>query len=114
MSKFVQRIPVRTSEGFLILPIDNLVSAVAHGECLHLTTSDGEHHTMLYPLRDLEAKLDPSRFIRLSRNTLVNVAFVRHVVPRANGLLTIALSTGEELVASRLHGRLLRQSLLRL
>jgi DNA-binding LytR/AlgR family response regulator len=44
----------------------------------------------------------------------VNVAFVRHVVPRANGLLTIALSTGEELVASRLHGRLLRQSLLRL
>jgi two-component system LytT family response regulator len=111
---FIQRIPVRTEAGYRIIPVGELVSAVAHDEVVHLTTSTGERLTLVHPLTELEAKLDPSVFIRLSRRTLVNVNFVRQVTPRRSGSLTILLSTGDELPTSRIWGRALRRSLLSL
>jgi DNA-binding LytR/AlgR family response regulator len=111
---FIERIPARTRDGFRIIPVEELVSAVSHREYVHLTTSGGERHIILYALKDLLSKLDPARFIRLSRGTLVNVAFVRRVVPARSGLLTVALSNGDEHTASRLRARELRQWLLRL
>ena len=33
----------------------------------------GERHTIAYRLKDLERRLDPARFIRLSRGILANV-----------------------------------------
>ncbi|HEY7237451.1 MAG TPA: LytTR family DNA-binding domain-containing protein [Gemmatimonadaceae bacterium] len=113
-STFLQRIPARTRDGFQIIPVEELVSAVAHREYLHLTTRDGDRHVMLYALKELQAKLNPTSFIRLSRNTLVNVAFVRHVVPGRGGLLTVALSNGDEHDVSRRRARDLRELLLRL
>lgn len=112
--RFLQRIPARTREGFRIIPIEELVSAVAHREYLHLTTSDGERHVILYALKDLQARLDPTRFIRLSRSTLVSLTFVRQVLPGRSGLLTVALSNGEHHDASRRRARELRHRLLQL
>jgi two-component system LytT family response regulator len=112
--QFLQRIPARTRDGVRIIPVEELVSAVADRWHVHLTTSDGERHTILYVLKDLQAKLDPACFIRLSRSTLVNIAFVRRIVPAKNGLLTVELSTGEKHEASRLQSRVLREWLLRL
>jgi two-component system LytT family response regulator len=111
---FIQRIPVRTGAGYRIIPVGDLVSAVAHDEVVHLTTSTGERLTLTFPLTELEAKLDPAIFIRLSRSTLVNVNFVKQVTPQRSGLLRILLSTGDELLTSRMRGRALRHSLLSL
>jgi two-component system LytT family response regulator len=113
-TRFLRRIPARTRDGVRLIPIEDLVSIVAHRWSLHLTTIDGEQHTILYVLKDLEAKLDPTTFIRLSRSTLVNVAFVRRVVPAKNGMLTIELNNGERHEASRRQSRALREWLLRL
>lgn len=112
--KFLRRIPARTRDGVRLIPVEELVSAVANRWYLHLTTSEGERHTILYSLKELEAKLDPASFIRLSRNTLVNIAFVRRIVPARNGLSTIELSNGEKHGASRRQSRELREWLLRL
>ena len=113
-SKFIQRIPARTADGFRIIAVEELVSAVARSEYLHLTTTSGDRHVILHTLKDLEAKLDPATFIRLSRSTLVNISFVRHVMLRRSGELTVALSNGEEHEASRRRARELRERLLRL
>jgi len=112
--KFLQRIPARTDEGFRIIPVEELVSGVAHREYVHLTTSDGQRHVIVHALKALHAKLDPARFVRLSRNTFVNLDFVREVVRERNGALTVRLSNGDRLVASRRRGRELRRLLLRL
>jgi DNA-binding LytR/AlgR family response regulator len=112
--RFLRRIPARTRDGVRLIPVEELVSAVANRWYLHLTTSAGERHTILYSLKDLESRLDPAQFIRLSRNTLVNVAFVRRIVPARNGLSTIELSNGETHGASRRQSRELREWLLRL
>ena len=111
---FLRRIPARTRNGFRIIPVEELVSVVAHAEYMHLTTTDGERHIILYRLKDLEARLDPAQFIRLSRSILVNIDFVRSVAPSGSGLLTVALTNGDELHVSRLRARNLRGSLLRL
>jgi len=62
---FLDRIPVRRREEVLIVPVNQIASIVAEGELLHLTTVLGEQHTITYRLKDLEARLDPSRFLRL-------------------------------------------------
>ena len=112
--RFLQRIPVRTRDGFRIIPVEELVSAVARKEYLHLTTGDGERHVILYALKELHARLDPMRFIRVSRGALVNLAFVRQIVPGPGGQMTVALRNGEQFDASRRRARELRQRLLRL
>ena len=111
---FLRRIPVRTGDGFRIIRVEELVSVVARREYMHLTTTDGERHVILHTLKELQARLNPARFIRLSRSILVNIDYVRRVAPAPNGLLTVALATGDEYRASRLRTRELRESLLRL
>jgi two-component system LytT family response regulator len=112
--RFLRRIPARTRDGVRIIPVEELVSAVANRWYLHLTTSNGERYTILHVLKDLEAKLDPASFIRLSRNTLVNIGFVSRVVPNKNGVLTVELRSGETHEASRRQSRALREWLLHL
>jgi DNA-binding LytR/AlgR family response regulator len=112
--QFLQHLPIRSGGRFHIIPVQDLVSAVSHAEYLHLTTRDGERHIIVHRLKDLEAKLDPASFVRLSRSTVVNVSFVRHLVPGPNNVLRVALSNGDEHATSRRRARQLREGLLRL
>ena len=61
---FLERIPVRHREDVLIVPVGDIASIVADGELLNITTLRNERHTITYRLKDLEARLDPARFIR--------------------------------------------------
>ena len=63
----------RRRDDIVIVPVDQIAAIVADGEILHITTVALERHTIPYRLKDLEARLDPSRFVRLSRGTLVSV-----------------------------------------
>jgi two-component system LytT family response regulator len=112
--EFLQRIPVRTAEGFKIISAEELVSVVAHGEYMHLAMMDGERHVICYRLKDLEARLNPATFIRISRGTLVNVDCILRVLPAPSGLLTVTLTNGDELKVSRQRARALKRWLLRL
>ena len=111
---FLDRIPVRARDEVLLLPVGQIASIVAEGELLHLTAVRGERHTINYRLKDLEARLDPSRFLRLSRGTLANIDLIVKVCAMPGGAHVAVLSTGQRLPISRLQGRVLRQRFLRL
>ena len=70
---YLERIPVRRRDEILIVQVAQIASIVAEGELLYLTTTKNERHAITYRLKDLEARLDPARFIRLGRGTLANV-----------------------------------------
>jgi two-component system, LytTR family, response regulator len=53
------------------------------------------------PLSDLEAELDPARFVRIHRSTIVNVARVREIRPQFKGDAVVDLADGTELRVSR-------------
>lgn len=108
------RIPVRRRDDIILLPVAQVASAVADGELLHLTTTRGERHTITFRLKDLEARLDASRFVRVERGALVNVDAIARVSPLPGGTYLIVLTNGQELRASRIQSRILREQLLKL
>jgi two-component system LytT family response regulator len=110
----LERIPVRRQDEIVILPVKEIASIVAEGELLHLTTAQKETYVLSYRLKDLEARLDPARFVRLGRGTLANVEMMRKVSVMPGGTYVVTLSNGQQLNVSRLQGRILRDQLLRL
>jgi two-component system LytT family response regulator len=110
----LQRIPVRRRDEIVLVPTSHLVSVIADGELLHMRTSDNESYTICYRLRDLAARLEPTRFVRLGRGTLVNVDMIRRIVPMPGGTFTVTLNDNQQFRVSRLQSRVLREQLLRL
>jgi two-component system LytT family response regulator len=111
---FLDRIPVRRKEEIIILAVPQIASIVAEGELLHLTTVRGERYTITYRLKDLEARLDPTRFLRLGRGTLANIDLITKVNVMPGGTHVAILSNGQKLQVSRLQSRILRERFLRL
>jgi two-component system LytT family response regulator len=111
---FVERIPVRRRGEIIIVPVSHIASIVAEGELLYLTTVKGEKHTITYRLKDLEARLDPSQFIRLGRGTLANVDTIVKVHVMPGGTHQAQLTNGQKLQVSRLQSRVLRERFLKL
>jgi two-component system LytT family response regulator len=111
---YLERIPVRRRDETVILPIRQVASVVAEGELLHLTTIANERFTISHRLHALEARLDPNRFVRLSRGTLAAVEQIRKVSPMPGGTYQVQLANGQSLSVSRIQSRLLRDTLLRI
>lgn len=60
-----------------------------------------EVHLVRQTLSSLEAKLDPKRFRRIHRSTVVNLDFVKEIQPWFNGELAAVLTDGTTLAISR-------------
>lgn len=110
----LDRIPVRHKDDILLLPTHQIASIVAEGELLHLTTLRGDTHMLTYRLKDLETRLDDTRFIRLGRGTIANIDAITRVTPMPGGLYTVRLVNSQELDVSRIQSKVLKQRLLSL
>ena len=111
---YLERIPVRRRDETVILPVRQIVSVVAEGELLHLTTAANERFTISHRLHALESRLDPRRFVRLSRGTLAAVDQIQKVSPMPGGTYQVQMSNGQALSVSRIQSRILRDTLLRI
>ncbi len=110
----LERIPIRLRDEILLLPVSEVVSIVADGELLHLTNLQNKKYTINFRLKDLEARLDSKRFVRLSRSALVNLEAIARISPMPGGTYSVALKNGQEISSSRLQSRILREKLLKL
>lgn len=111
---YLERLPIRSRDEIIILPVREIASIVAEGELLHVTTAKNERYTFSHRLKDLEARLAPGRFVRLSRGTLANLEMITRVSPLPGGTYIVTLSNQQQLGVSRLQARVLRDQLLRL
>jgi len=112
--EFLERIPIRLRDEIILLPVAEVASIVAEGELLHITTARSERYTINFRLKDLEARLAPDKFVRLSRGTLCNLEMIRKISPLPGGTYLVTLKNNQQLAASRLQSRILREQLLRL
>ena len=110
----LKRIPVKYHDTIVLVPVEEVASVVADAELLHIRTVEDITYTINFRLKDLEARLDPAKFIRLSRGTLVNLEMISHVTPLNNGTYSVTLKNNQELSVSRLQSKILRQQFLRL
>ncbi|HEV8429062.1 MAG TPA: response regulator [Pyrinomonadaceae bacterium] len=109
---YLERIPVRERSEIILLPVQQIASVVADGELLHITTGSNDRYSINYRLKELEARLNPEKFARLSRGILVNIEMISRVSPMPGGTFVITLTNNQKLQASRLQSRILRDSLL--
>lgn len=111
---FIERIPVRRRDEIFLLSVSEIASIIADGELLHLTTASRERFTINFRLKDLEARLDAAKFLRLARGTLCNLEMIEKISPMPGGTYLVTLKDGQELSASRLQSRILREQLLKI
>ncbi len=108
------RIPVRSRDELTFVAVADIASIVAERELLHLHTTNQTRHTITYRLKDLEARLDSTRFIRLGRGTLANLDALDKVSVMPGGTHVAQLSNGQKLHISRIQSRHLRARLFKL
>lgn len=111
---FLERIPLRRRDEIIIVPVGEIASIVADAELLHITTIGKERFTINYRLKDIEARLDRAKFIRLSRGTLVNLEMITKIIPLPGGTYSVSLKNSQKLTSSRMQSRVLRAEFLRL
>jgi DNA-binding LytR/AlgR family response regulator len=111
---YLERIPVRHREEIFLLPVGEIVSVVAEGELIHLATLDNRRYAINYRLKDLEARLSPAQFVRLSRGAIVNLEMIQKISPLPGGTFSVTLKNNQQLAASRQQSRILREQLLKL
>jgi two-component system LytT family response regulator len=63
--------------------------------------TSGRFHLLREPLRELEARLDPHRFVRVHRSAIVNLARVRELQPHFHGDGILVMQDGSRLRVSR-------------
>lgn len=111
---YLERIPIRQRDEIILLPVREVASIVADGELLHITARNNQKYIINFRLKDLEAKLAPDQFVRLSRGALCNLELIAKVSPMPGGTYLVTLKNGQQLSVSRLQSRILREQLLRL
>jgi two-component system LytT family response regulator len=111
---YLERLPVRSRDDVVLVPVSQIASIVADGELLNVTTLRNERHVIAFRLKDLEARLDPARFIRLGRGTIANVDLIAKISAMPGGTHVVSMTNGQQLAVSRLQSRVLRERLLKL
>lgn len=113
-NEFLERIPVKEKGSIIFISVGEVASIVADGELLHISTARGHVHTINFRLKDLESRLDPRKFVRLSRGAVVNLEMVSRVSPMPGGTHTVELKNGQLLASSRQQSKVMRTKLLKL
>ena len=98
--KYVERIPVPTKGRFLFVNVRDLAWIEAEGNYLRLHGTGGSH-LLRSNMNDMEARLDPTRFMRIHRSTIVNLQRIRELQPWFHGHHRVVLTGGQELKLSR-------------
>jgi two-component system LytT family response regulator len=112
--RYLLRIPVRHRDDIILLPVERIIAIESDRDIVYLSSAAGEQHTLRYPLKDLEARLDPRQFIRVSRSALVRVDAVRRASPLPNGSYMLVLTNNQQVQLSRARAQVLRDVLFRI
>jgi two-component system LytT family response regulator len=95
-----QRIVVKDGTKVHVIPIDKLDYVEAQGDYVALH-SGGRGFLKQQPISSVESLLDPSRFVRVHRSTIVNLERITRIEPYAKDSRVAILADGTRLAVSR-------------
>lgn len=113
-SQYRERIVVKAHGKLLLFKVDEIDWIESAGDYVNLRVR-GEQHLLRETMAQVEERLDPARFLRIHRSTIVNIDRVRELEPLFQGQYLVRLRDGTKLTASRSYkkeiDRLLSRSL---
>ncbi|HYM25859.1 MAG TPA: LytTR family DNA-binding domain-containing protein [Vicinamibacterales bacterium] len=80
----LDRVASKVGERTTILDVARITHFFSKDK-LTFAVADGREHIVDVTLAELEARLDPRRFVRIHRATIVNLAFVQELFPAVDG-----------------------------
>jgi len=94
-----QRLVARLGDRSTVIAVDDIdwIEAQDYTAAVHVSSAV---HIVRQSLTSLESELDPTRFIRIHRNALINISRIRELL-HGPGELVVVLHTGERLPVSR-------------
>ncbi|MBX0291191.1 LytTR family DNA-binding domain-containing protein [Hymenobacter sp. HSC-4F20] len=93
--QYKQRFSVRMRNGLYVLQVEDVAYVQADEGVTFAVDVAGNRFPLTGTLTELERQLDPTRFGRLNRSELVNIAFVEKVEPYFNNRLVVKLRGSE-------------------
>jgi two-component system LytT family response regulator len=98
--KYLDRLAVKTEGRVLFFKTDEIdwIEAADNYVSIHVGSDEHLHRETM---SSLETKLSPSRFLRISRSTIVNVERIKEMQPMFHGDYVVILKNGTRLSLSR-------------
>ena len=97
----LERIASRVGERTTVLDVAKITHFVSKDK-LTFAVVNGHEHVVDFTLGDLDTRLDPRRFARIHRATIVNIAFVQELFPAVDGGVLVRLKDARtELAVAR-------------
>ena len=98
--RYLERLAVKESGRVFLIKTEEVLWIEAQGNYVSLHTAGGAH-LVRRTMKDLAAKLDPSRFLRVHRSAIVNLDDIRELHPLFHGEYSILLLDGTKLTSNR-------------
>lgn len=96
----VDRLAVRSAGKVILLRAEEIEWIDAAGNYVHLNAG-GRRYRMREKISALEQRLDPGKFLRIHRSTIVATDAIREIRPAQHGECLVVLSNGKRLTLSR-------------
>lgn len=106
------RIASRLGDRLWFIDLDRVTHFFAEDK-LTYAVADGKAHAVDYSITDLEKKLDPRKFLRIHRSTMVNATWIKEVASLPGGGLNVRLrdTRGTDLTVARDRAREFKERL---
>jgi two-component system LytT family response regulator len=107
----LDKILVKKSGKIKVLSIDDIQWIEAMGDYVKIHTISNSymvHQSMAY----LESRLDPERFVRVHRSSIVNLEAVKDIVPWTKSRFKVNMKDGHEILLSRTGAQKLKKFML--
>jgi two-component system LytT family response regulator len=101
---------IRDTRDLYFVLADDIEWADAQGNYVRLHVG-GKSHMLRRSFSDFEASLDPRRFVRIHRSTIVNLEQVSRLTPQGHGEYVVTLRNGAKLTTSRTYATKLQSVL---
>lgn len=98
----LERVPVKINGRIVLVELDEVDAFEAEGNYVRIVAGD-RTHLIRESLRALEERLDPERFLRIHRGTIVRIDRIIQLEPLFQGEYRVTLRGGRQVRSSRRH-----------
>jgi two-component system LytT family response regulator len=109
-TRYVERLVIKNNGRVCFLEADEVHWIEAEGNYVRLHTSN-KSHLLREAIGSIEEQLDPKKFLRVHRSTIVRIDSIRELQPWFHGEYHIILHNGTKLTLSRNYREQLQQVL---
>jgi two-component system LytT family response regulator len=96
----LDRVVIKSSGGIYFLKIEAIDWVEGAGDYLNLH-SGSQTHLIRETMANFHARLDPRKFLRIHRSTIVNIERIKDIRPLSKGEYVVTLTGGRRLKSSR-------------